>query len=266
MTLPRQGTGQGATRSHPLNVVVTGGGTFAPIDDVRRITNVSTGNFSAQISEACLQRGAHVWHVHASSAVLPFRRNASLDLDAPDVGEEFQRLSHVRDSYQFARDRLHLCPIGDGSVRSYARTLREVFEKVSVDIAFLAMAVSDYEPDIVAGKLDSSRETLDLSLHATPKVIRSVRDWAPSAFLVGFKLLSDVTRESLIASAISALETNRVDLTVANDLQTVQRGQHVIHLVRKCGRVYSVGPNGPVAEELVGRVFGWYAERNHGME
>ena len=63
-----------------MNVVVTGGGTVAPIDDVRQIANVSTGRFSAAISEACLKRGATVWHVHTPQAQLPFIRNARFDL------------------------------------------------------------------------------------------------------------------------------------------------------------------------------------------
>ena len=41
-----------------MNVVVTGGGTIAPIDDVRLMTNVSSGRFAAAITEACLDRGA----------------------------------------------------------------------------------------------------------------------------------------------------------------------------------------------------------------
>ena len=67
-----------------MNVVVTGGGTIAPIDDVRRITNVSSGRFSAAIAEACLGRGATVWHVHAPAAQLPLSRKARFDLDAAD--------------------------------------------------------------------------------------------------------------------------------------------------------------------------------------
>ena len=40
-----------------MNVVVTGGATIAPIDDVRLMTNVSSGRFAAAITEACLDRG-----------------------------------------------------------------------------------------------------------------------------------------------------------------------------------------------------------------
>ena len=45
-----------------MNVVVTGGGTIAPIDDVRLMTNVSSGRFAAAITEACLDRGHGLAH------------------------------------------------------------------------------------------------------------------------------------------------------------------------------------------------------------
>ena len=64
-----------------MNVVVTGGGTIAPIDDVRLLTNVSSGRFAASITEACLSREARVWHIHARTAERPFWRSARFDLE-----------------------------------------------------------------------------------------------------------------------------------------------------------------------------------------
>ena len=50
-----------------MNVVVTGGGTIAPIDDVRLMTNVSSGRFAAAITEAWLDAGRQ------SGTSTPFR-------------------------------------------------------------------------------------------------------------------------------------------------------------------------------------------------
>ena len=41
-----------------MNVVVAGGGTIAPVDDVRLLTNVSSGRLAAAIAESFLDRGA----------------------------------------------------------------------------------------------------------------------------------------------------------------------------------------------------------------
>lgn len=238
-----------------MNVVVTGGGTIAPIDDVRSITNVSSGRFSAAITEACLRRGASVWHVHAPGARLPLLRSAGFDLDTDDPAAEHARLSALRDDWRRVRDRLHLVPLRRGSGADYAETLRRVLTDRPIDLAFLAMAVSDYEPEPVAGKLDSDNETLTIRARRAPKVIQSVRDWSPGVFLVGFKLLSRAEPSDLIREAEVACVTNRADVTVANDLRTLLEGRHTVHLVRPGHPAETFGPGPSLANDLVERVF-----------
>ena len=63
-----------------------------------------------------------------------------------------------------------------------------------------------------AGKISSkAADSLVLHCTRTPKVIRSVRDWSPSTYLVGFKLLSGVSPEVLIRAAeiaVAPIEPN----------------------------------------------------------
>src|SRR4051794_18408066 len=141
-----------------MNVLVTGGGTSAPIDDVRTITNVSTGRFAATISESCLNRGARVWHLHAPSAQLPLLRSARFDLETADPSGELDRLSRLRRDWKSVRDRLHLIPLCTGTVDDYAETLKNVLVSQAIDVAFLAMAVSDYEPTPLTGKVSSEED------------------------------------------------------------------------------------------------------------
>ncbi|MEJ7637722.1 MAG: phosphopantothenoylcysteine synthase, partial [Singulisphaera sp.] len=89
-----------------------------------------------------------------------------------------------------------------------------------------------------------------------PKVIRSVRDWAPGVYLVGFKLLSRTEPPELIRQAEAACLVNRADLTVANDLQTVREKRHTIHLVQPGVAPETLGPGDDLADRLVERVFG----------
>jgi phosphopantothenate---cysteine ligase (CTP) len=244
-----------------MNVVVTGGGTIAPIDDVRYIANASSGRFSASISEACLRRGASVWHIHAPAAELPLLRAACCDLDAPDPDAERARLDALREEWQGVRGRLRLVPLRQGGGADYAETLRRVLTDRPIDVAILAMAVSDFEPEPFAGKIDSDLASMTILARRAPKVIRSVRDWSPGVFLVGFKLLSRVEPAELIRAADSACRTNRADLTVANDLQTLREGRHTIHLVRPGYPAETLGPGGEIAEALVDRVFALARDR-----
>jgi phosphopantothenate-cysteine ligase len=244
-----------------MNVVVTGGGTIAPIDDVRQMANISSGRFSAMISEACLRRGATVWHIHAPLAQLPLARLSGIDLDAPDPATELARLGRLQQEWQRVRDRLHLVPLRRGTVADYAWTLEETLRARPIDVVFLAMAVSDFEPEPIAGKLDSDTDALLIRAPRAPKVIRSVRDWSPGVYLVGFKLLSRADESELIRQAEAACRTNRADLTVANDLQTLRAGRHTVHLVRPGHEAETLKPGDDLADRLVARVFDWARER-----
>lgn len=238
-----------------FQVVVSGGGTSAWIDDVRRVANVSTGRFSAAIAEACLTRQARVRHVHALSAVLPFERSAGFNLNATDPIAEHHRLESLRQTWLAVRDRLELVPLRQGDVADYERTLRDALTKSPVDLAFLAMAAADFEPtERLEGKIETPRDALTISFRTAPKVIRSVRDWAPEVFLVGFKLLSGRSETALIRAAEEACVVNRADVTLANDLRLLREGRHTVHLVRPGGPTETFdGPD--LAENLVDRVF-----------
>jgi len=247
-----------------MNLVVTGGATIAPIDDVRFLTNVSSGRFAAAITEAGLERGACVWHIHSRSAELPLWRLARFDLRAPEARLEQARLENLQKRWLAARDRLTLIALESGNVQDYSATLEGVIRAHPIDVVILPMAVADFEPEKTAGKISSDRDSLVVQCRPTPKVIRLVREWAPSAYLVGFKLLSGDSTRELIARATSACRTNRADLTVANDLQTVRSGRHTIHLVRPGFEPETIGPGPDLADQLVARIFAWAAEKRLG--
>ncbi len=248
-----------------MKVIVTGGGTIAPVDDVRLLTNVSSGRLAAAIAESFLDRGHSVWHVHAPSAQVPIHRHARFDLDAADPTAEMDRLTRLRARWLGMRDRLHLVPLEKGTVADYAETLRATLANRPIDVAVLTMAVSDFEPDPVAGKIGSDSASLVIRCQPTPKVIRSVRDWSPSVYLVGFKLLSGASEPELIGRAEEANRTNRADLTVANDLQTLRRGEHTLHLVRPGERPETLAPGDDLADRLVARIIAWAEAARRGQ-
>ncbi len=204
--------------------------------------------------------GATVWHVHVPSALLPFQRQAQFDLGG-DPEAEFRRLADLQCRYRLARERLRLYPVPDGTVGQYGRVLHSVLTLQPIDVAFLAMAASDYEPEPASGKITSDAEELTITCRPTEKVIRKVRDWSPEVFLVGFKLLSHVEEPELIRRAETACVANRADATVANDYRSVHEGTHRIHLVRPGVPAESIGPGDDMAEHLVDRVFAMVRHR-----
>jgi phosphopantothenate---cysteine ligase (CTP) len=237
-----------------MNILVTGGGTVAPIDDVRQITNASSGRFSSAITEAALERGGRVWHLHTPDALLPFHEGTRFDPDA-DFFAEVQRLRVLKATREAHRDRLTLVSLATGTVPEYASSLRAILAEQPIDIAFLAMAVSDYAPVPGAGKLSSDEEELVIHCRRLPKVICSARAWAPGVYLVGFKLTSCASEEEILTRARRANEVTRADLTVANDLKPYREGRHTLHLVRPGHDPETLGPGRHLARRLVDRVW-----------
>ena len=231
-----------------MRIVVTGGGTVAPIDDVRLvITNLSSGRL-ATITEACLKHRR--MHIHAPSAQLPFLRLARLDLDARNLDAERIRLTQLRETSRGVRNYLEPRPKERSEITR--RRWSECFGRSP-----LTWPSWPWRPPTLSRSPWPASSTPRPRVFASgiaPKVIQSVRDWAPAVFLVGFKLLSRVSESDLIRQATSACRTQRTDVTVANDLQTLRAGRHTIHLVRQGQPAETLGPAPDLAEHLVDRV------------
>ena len=73
-----------------MNCVVTAGPTYEPLDDVRRLTNFSTGRLGAELAAFLSHRGHHVTLLIGEMAVWRGDRTAS------EV-QEFSTTANLRD-------------------------------------------------------------------------------------------------------------------------------------------------------------------------
>jgi phosphopantothenate---cysteine ligase (CTP) len=205
-----------------LRALITAGGTREPIDDVRVLTNLSTGRFGAAIAHALVARGVEV-------TLLAGRALA----DHPDWIPPQARVipyTSFRDLDQRLRDALATPP----------------------DLLFMAAAVSDYSPTATAGKLSSDGDTLTLHLTRNPKLLKTLRDRCPDSYLIGFKLLSGATDDELTRVARRQAESCGLDLTLANDLQHLDSDRHPALLVPPTGPVTAItGTKRESADQLV---------------
>src|SRR4030065_495859 len=56
-----------------INIIVTSGGTMEYIDDVRVLTNISSGHLGYKIAESLAEvEGYKIHYVHSKTAVVPF--------------------------------------------------------------------------------------------------------------------------------------------------------------------------------------------------
>lgn len=206
-----------------IRAVVTAGGTADPVDDVRVITNRSSGLLGWELSLALAESGAEV------------RLLAGPALRARGL------LPHPR---------VELVPF-----ESFA-DLRGRLEEATAqapDLVVMAAAVADYSPVGATGKLSSDQDELHLVLKRNPKLLSLLRERCGSrTVLCGFKLLAGAPPAELIAVAQRQLQAAQLDFSVANDAAVLGAAHHEAWLIGPAGLLAQLhGTKSAVARQLV---------------
>jgi phosphopantothenate-cysteine ligase len=199
-----------------VNCLVTAGGTEERIDGVRSITNFATGRLGALIAEKLSEadRTGTVFYVCGKRAVRPGGGEGV----PPGV-----RIFEVED------------------VDALEARVRAILSQNRIDAIVHSMAVSDYQVDRIldgegklienTDKISSTERELRLILKPAKKIIGLLREDAPSALLIGFKLLNHVSEAELTEAAFALLQKNRCDCVLANDLAGISGTKHAAFLL-----------------------------------
>ncbi|HDM66795.1 MAG TPA: bifunctional phosphopantothenoylcysteine decarboxylase/phosphopantothenate--cysteine ligase CoaBC, partial [Thermoplasmatales archaeon] len=167
-------------------ILVVGGGTSEPIDDVRIISNRSSGKTAVALAETGFYRGGDVtlWYSRTSS-------------EKPPLFMPQKRFTSIRD------------------------LLELIGESKGFDIIIVCAAISDYIPEKTLGKISSDQEELNIKLTKAPKILPYLRKRFPDSILVGFKI--EVTAEESIREATKILEDYNLDYVVANTINAFEK-------------------------------------------
>lgn len=213
-----------------MRVLITSGGTRIPIDRVRHIANMSRGTFGSRIARAALEAGHDVTFMCTKGSRTPMK----IEFDLYRKGFSLSTFGQFVDHCQFYEvHKRHYEELYYQTFSEYQEELKRLLSECLFDAVILAAAVSDYGvKDPHPGKI-RTKEQLTIQLEPLPKLINKIREWAGDKIrLIGFKLLVDSTREELIEAAWKQLEDNGCDLVVGNDLDDIQRGDHMLTLLQ----------------------------------
>lgn len=170
-------------------LLVINGSTVEPLDEMRVVTNKSTGRMGVALVEEAFRLGAHVEHWfghghvahHESPAHVATKRFVTVaDLLAMVEGTDLSRF----------------------------------------DAVLMPAAISDYGPAASSGKIPSEGGDLTLRLSPLPKVVKALRERYHGA-LVAFKAESGIAEKALVEKARRSIAANRAAFVVANDLRSV---------------------------------------------
>src|ERR1700688_1765834 len=172
-----------------MRIVITGGPDSEPIDQVRFVTNQSTGELAVKVAQKFLAAGHDV--------ELFLGRGAICRLD--------------RARYFLTNEDLH-------------RLLCEVAERDRVDAVLHAAALSDFGlgQALVSGrvsgarKISSEADSIELRLIPKLKLIRLLRDLFASAYIVGWKFELEGTPMEVVQKGVQQIELSRTNACVVN--------------------------------------------------
>ena len=174
-------------------ILVIGGGSSEPIDDVRVISNKSSGLMATSLCETAYGMGANVelWlgnAIHKPGEWIKTKR--------------FSTLSELKEMIQI---------------------------KKQYDVIIVPAALSDFIPAKVKGKLDSS-EAISLKMKKAPKIIDNIRK-KHKGLLYAFKLESKISDKELINKAKGLLKKS--DCVIANYSEALGSKKNKIAIVDK---------------------------------
>jgi phosphopantothenoylcysteine synthetase/decarboxylase len=172
-----------------MRIVITGGPASEPIDQVRFITNQSTGELAVKLAQRFSAAGDKVELFLGRGAIW-----------RSDAAKYFQ-----------TNEDLH-------------RLLSEVPQRERVDAVLHAAALSDFEvaKTLVAGgtsevaKISSEAGSIELLLVPKSKLIYDLRDLFPNSYIIGWKFELDGTPMDVVKEGMRQIEVNRTNACVLN--------------------------------------------------
>jgi len=176
---------------------VTAGPTYEPLDQVRRLTNFSSGRLGSELTNYLAECGHEVTLLIGQQATWRGERQAAR------VGT-FSTTANLREQLQALA----------------AESFDAVSHAAAVsDFSFGKVFVRDGKgalQELSSGKFSTRGEPLLVELVPTLKVISEMRQWFPRARIVGWKYEVDGTRDEVIEKASRQIFENQSDACVAN--------------------------------------------------
>lgn len=184
-----------------LNILITSGGTSEPIDNVRLITNTSTGETGSILADYFSEKGYAVTYVHSHSATQPKNNCKKIAFKTFNDVEVILK-NELKNKY---------------------------------DIIIHAAAVSDYSVEKFDGKMNSDQENVVLHLHKNKKIVNELRNWSlnKNIQVIAFKMTS-TQDPGQKQNAIQKLFKNaNADFVIHNDTHEMNKISHKFYVHNK---------------------------------
>ena len=181
-------------------VLIIGGATAEPVDDIRVLTNRSSGKTAIALAVNAFERGADVelWYGNATEPVpsyIPVTRF-----------ETVENISH----------------------------LIQKIKTQNFDSIILCAAIANYIPKKQKGKIRSGKDTLFIMFTQAPNILEALRAQAPTARLIAFK--TEEKKATVKRRTMELLKRYHLDGAIGNTLAGFGSSENEIFLLTKKGK------------------------------
>lgn len=206
-------------------ILITSGGTKEYIDEVRVLTNISTGKLGALIADTIIKQTEDMVEIH-----FVYVKGSELP-----KSDGFIRMRKTKDTFPYNYNCLKFHEVTD------VKSVYDIMEKLvpEMDVVIHPMAVSDFGFRPIDKKLKSNDpeafiESMRERIYQTPKILSKIKEWNPNCFLISFKFENNISNEELMSIATNSLINNKCDLVVANDKAEMKRvGDHMSYFISR---------------------------------
>lgn len=237
-------------------IIITAGGTSEKIDNVRKITNSSSGKLGCTIANKLIEKEEKIekiYYICSKNSYKPTHEKIEIIeiFDTNDLKNKTEELLSKEDINYF----IHSMAVSDYTV-DYVTNARKLSDNINNNRAKDVYDVIVHNNDnIIGNKISSNEDDLIIKLKRTPKIISLIKDLSPNTYLVGFKLLDGVTEEELIHVATNLKNKNKCDLVVANDLSNIRNGNHKAFIIKGENDYINALGKEDIAEKLISEMF-----------
>ena len=238
-------------------IIITAGGTSEKIDNVRKITNSSSGKLGCTIANKLIELHEEqiekIYYICSKTSFKPNHNKIEIVeiVDTNDLELTVKTLLTNNKIDYF----IHSMAVSDYTV-DYITTVESIALNINnnknKDVFDLICNHSDNLND---DKISSNQDNLIIKLKKTPKIISIIKNISPNTYLVGFKLLDNVSEEELINTAVKLKDKNNCDLVVANDLENIRKGNHKAFIIKASDNYIIASGKEDISYKLIKEMF-----------
>ena len=242
-------------------IIITAGGTSEKIDNVRKITNSSTGKLGKIIAETMISKRnkniEKIYYICAKNSLKPKNNKKIEVIEISDTNSLKNQIEHllIRESISHF---VHSMAVSDycvDFVTSANDIAQNIIEKKPKNKQGLYDCITNLQKVFSNSKISSNCDDLVIKLKKTPKIISLIKNISPQTFLVGFKLLDGVSEKQLLDTAINLKSKNNCDMVVANDLSHIRQGEHKAYIVDQNNNYQIAHGKIDIAQKLIEKMF-----------